>query len=122
MESSNFQNSVPGAPPPPPEVKVRTMKSDLESMARSGGGAPIFQNVAVAGLGAQSSDTSPQAAEVSAPQGSPASGASSKSIIGPLLVVVVAIIALAVVGYFAYTVFSPSANQPQLNTATSTTP
>lgn len=123
MESSNFQASVPGAPPPPPEVKVRTMKSDLESMARSGGGAPSFQNVAVAGLGAQSTDASSQAAGISTVQANPAPGASSKSIIGPLLVVIVGIIALAVVGYFAYTVFSPSAKQPpQPGAATSATP
>ena len=39
------------APPPPPaEVKIRTMRSDIESMMRSGGGAPSFQNVAVSGL------------------------------------------------------------------------
>jgi hypothetical protein len=39
------------APPPPPlEVKIRTMRSDIESMMKSGGGAPSFQNVAVLGL------------------------------------------------------------------------
>ena len=39
------------APPPPPlEVKIRTMRSDIESMMKSGGGAPAFQNVAVSGL------------------------------------------------------------------------
>ncbi len=39
------------APPPPPlEVKIRTMRSDIDSMMKSGGGAPSFQNVAVAGL------------------------------------------------------------------------
>ncbi len=31
--------------PPPPEVKLRTMKSDLESVARSGGGLPQYQNI-----------------------------------------------------------------------------
>jgi hypothetical protein len=39
------------APPPPPlEVKIRTMRSDIDSMMKSGGGAPSFQNVAVTGL------------------------------------------------------------------------
>ena len=37
-------------PPPPSEVKIRTMRSDIESMMRSGGGAPSFQNVSVTGL------------------------------------------------------------------------
>lgn len=38
------------APPPPSEVKIRTMHSDIDSMMKSGGGAPSFQNVAVLGL------------------------------------------------------------------------
>jgi len=38
---------VSGVPPPPQEVKVRTLKSDLESMAKSGGGLPQFQSVPV---------------------------------------------------------------------------
>ena len=102
---SPFQGNIPGAPPPPPEVKVRTMRSDLESMARSGGGAPRFENVAISGFTAQNeaTQTSDPAAQNN---GSPAP---SKSLIGPILVAVVAIAALAVVGYFAYTVFHPSA-------------
>jgi hypothetical protein len=38
------------APPPPSEVKIRTMRSDIDSMMRSGGGAPSFQDVSVQGL------------------------------------------------------------------------
>lgn len=37
--------AAPGVPPPPSEVKVRTMKSDLEEMAKSGGGLPQFHTV-----------------------------------------------------------------------------
>jgi hypothetical protein len=32
------------------EVKIRTMRSDIESMRRSGGGTPSFRDVAVKGL------------------------------------------------------------------------
>jgi len=38
------------APPPPSEVKIRTMRSDINSMMQSGGGAPSFENVSVSGL------------------------------------------------------------------------
>jgi hypothetical protein len=49
---SNFAKVMTKAPPPPPsEVKIRTMRSDIDSMMRSGGGgSPSFQNVAVSGL------------------------------------------------------------------------
>ena len=36
------------APPPPQEVKVRTLRSDLASIAESGGGLPKYQNVKIA--------------------------------------------------------------------------
>ena len=111
METSPFQGNIPGAPPPPPEVKVRTMRSDLESMARSGGGAPRFENVAVAGLAVQNSETSSPQATEAASSGSAISTTPSKSIIGPVLVVIVALVALAVVGYFAYTILSPSVSK-----------
>ena len=39
---------LPTAPPPPQEVKVRTLKSDLASIAQSGGGLPRYQNVKIA--------------------------------------------------------------------------
>jgi hypothetical protein len=126
--SSPFQGNIPGAPPPPPEVKVRTMHSDLESMARSGGGAPQFENVAVAGLAAQQNQAAVSVTNATTP-GQPqsaavAGGAPAKSIIGAILVAVVAIVALAVVGYFAYTIFlsSPANKTPPSAVATSTNP
>ena len=127
MEPTDFQTSGPGAPPPPPEVKVRTMKSDLESMARSGGGAPQFQNVAIAGLAAEGNEiavSQPSVEEAPATQEAAAQSAPSKSMIGPILVIVVAIAALAVVGYFAYTIFyaSGASQAPVSGVATSTTP
>ncbi|MBI4087729.1 MAG: hypothetical protein HY434_02785 [Candidatus Liptonbacteria bacterium] len=41
----NPNQSLPNVPPPPLEVKVRTLRSDLESMAKSGGAVPQFQTV-----------------------------------------------------------------------------
>src|ERR1700722_7939493 len=48
----NPGDSLASAPPPPSEVKIRTMRSDLESMTASGGGLPRFANVKVSGLDA----------------------------------------------------------------------
>lgn len=115
-------NDIPGVPPPPPEVKVRTMKSDIESMAKSGGGLPQFQNVTVAGLAVERAApavvAAPQAAaqmaaaEASAgisaaapaaPGGAEeaASGSGSRNIVGIILVIVVALLAAVAVWYFA---------------------
>lgn len=62
----NAENDIPGVPPPPAEVKVRTMRSDIESMKQSGGGLPQFQNVTVEGLSMERempvAVTSPEAA------------------------------------------------------------
>lgn len=140
------------APPPPPaEVKIRTMRSDIESMIRSGGGAPSFQNVAVSGLTlereghqasiaertpmptpssysvpaapvvaatpaptphvaesetslAQASDFSPAPASTPAQEFVP-EAASENHLASILVVTLVAILAIGVVGYFAYTLF-----------------
>ncbi len=52
----NRNQSAPETPaelstisPPPTEVKIRTMKSDIARLASSGGGLPQFENVRVAG-------------------------------------------------------------------------
>lgn len=106
------------APPPPSEVKIRTMQSDIASMMQSGGGAPSYQTVSVQGLSLEKSFkaptnfvTAPVAPAVQSPAGEPvmdsASGAGSGSSFIPKLIVgLVALIAIAVVGYFAYTIFS----------------
>jgi cobalamin biosynthesis Mg chelatase CobN len=131
------------APPPPSEVKIRTMRSDIDSMMKSGGGAPSFQNVSVQGLSLDTKRKSPvtsvrtpmpvaalveaaaqspamipavasqsSAAKPASPASSPASRAETPATAGSgsnfipiLIVIVVAVIALAVVGYFAYTIF-----------------
>lgn len=48
--NNRFLGEAPSPPPPPSEVKVRTMRSDLASMAKSGGGLPQFESVKVANL------------------------------------------------------------------------
>ena len=49
MANTDLASQVlPTAPPPPQEVKVRTLKSDLASIAQSGGGLPKYQNVKIA--------------------------------------------------------------------------
>jgi len=47
-DPSDTSHVLPTAPPPPEEVKVRTLKSDLASIAASGGGLPRYQNVKIA--------------------------------------------------------------------------
>jgi hypothetical protein len=151
MENPLSKVLTSAPPPPPAEVKIRTMRSDIESMMRSGGGAPSFQNVAVSGLtlereGHQApvaertpmpapssysvpatpvvaatpapmphvadSETSPtQASDFSpAPASMPAQEFVPEAVpenhLMPILVItLVAIIAIAVVGYFAYSLF-----------------
>jgi hypothetical protein len=48
---SDIAQNLPTAPPPAEEVKVRTLKSDLASIAASGGGLPQYQNVPIATAG-----------------------------------------------------------------------
>ena len=106
-------DAIPGVPPPPAEVKIRTMRSDLETMTKSGGGLPQFQNVTVSGLavGHEAPNLSvgapvqpsafPGSQQVEQASSDGTAGGSHK-MIGIILVIVVAVIALAVVGYFAY--------------------
>lgn len=46
-DAQDTSQVLPTAPPPPQEVKVRTLKSDLASIAQSGGGLPRYQNVKI---------------------------------------------------------------------------
>ena len=126
-------------PPPPAEVKVRTMRSDIASMTASGGGLPQFQNVTVAGLAmereAPAVIAAPEAAEAMARavesagtpparQENPAEGRSSSgpsgNMIGIILVIVVAAIAIALVGYFAHTYLGNSGGASPAPAATGT--
>ena len=47
-DASDTSQVLPTAPPPPTEVKVRTLRSDLASIAASGGGLPHYANVKIA--------------------------------------------------------------------------
>ena len=47
-DPSDTSQVIPSAPPTPQEVKVRTLKSDLASIAASGGGLPRYENVKIA--------------------------------------------------------------------------
>ena len=89
-ETTSNTISETTAPPPPAEVKIRTMRSDIASMAQSGGGLPQFQSVKVQGLtGKEEASTAP----------------GKKNMLMIVLIVVVGAIALAIVGYFAYVLF-----------------
>jgi hypothetical protein len=151
MENPLSKVLTSAPPPPPAKVKIRTMRSDIESMMRSGGGAPSFQNVAVSGLslerqghqapitertpmpapssysvpatpvvaatpaptphGAENEISAAQTTDFSpVPESTPAQEfvpeATSENHLMPILIVtLVAILALGVVGYFAYTLF-----------------
>ncbi len=117
---------VTTAPPPPSEVKIRTMRSDLESMRKSGGGPAKFQNVVVSGLSIEKAEPQVSAAVATAPAvsslpGIPSSShatpiadpvtatapikSSNEHLVAILIVVLVAILALGGVGYFAYITF-----------------
>ncbi len=51
MDAPKDPTLTPNIPPPPAEVKVRTMHSDIEGVANAGGGAPQFRTVSVEGMG-----------------------------------------------------------------------
>jgi len=86
-------NSVASAPPPPSEVKVRTMRSDLESITKSGGGLPHFENIKVASLSMDRGSASEVAA------------AKSKNSAVIILIVIAALVVLVALGYFVYSRF-----------------
>jgi hypothetical protein len=89
------------------------MRSDLASMAASGGGAPKFQSVAVSGLSIEKEYKNEAAAAVAATR---------KNFLPMLIVGVVAIIAIGGVGYFAYALlFSGSSSKTPTSTPTSNT-
>jgi flagellar basal body-associated protein FliL len=95
-------------PPSPPEVKIRTMKSDLESMAQSGGGAPQYKTIRAPSLvfEREEAEKKPIVGEEKA---------------GKFWLIAVPIIALALLGiiaYFAYGFFLGAAPATQPSPAT----
>ncbi len=107
MEPMDENESLISAPPPPPEVKVRTMQSDLAAMAKSGGGAPRFESVRVAGW-------APAAGQGPVANAAAAAGKRRRSSMLVLIVAAIVIVA-ALVGYFTYvSFFAGRATNPSL--------
>jgi flagellar basal body-associated protein FliL len=108
VPSESFAN----IPAPTAEVKVRTMKSDLASLAATGGGMPQFNKVNVEGLSISKTGRIV-----------PGSKKNNKSIL-VLLIVLVALAVLAAVIWLGYSLFfkgSPaqqSGNQSNSNSGT----
>jgi hypothetical protein len=97
--SESFTN----IPAPTAEVKVRTMRSDLMSLAATGGGMPRFNKVNVEGL-----SISRMAADGAGPK------KSSKPIL-VFLIVCVACAVLAAVGWLGYSLFFNKGSAGQQN-------
>lgn len=97
MDEVRSDATVTTAPPPPTEVKIRTMKTDLASMTASGGGLPKYQNVHVTGLSAQKE--SKQDATTTAGR------TESKSNLLLIVLFVLIVAALVIVGWFLYLKF-----------------
>jgi hypothetical protein len=89
--------SLISAPPPPPEVKVRTMQADLATMAKSGGGLPRFENVKVAGW-------TPERKRSAGIAGVFDRTRNRRNL--TMLIVLAAIVVLVIIGYFIYASFS----------------
>ena len=87
--------TVVTAPPPPSEVKIRTMKSDLAMLAASGGGLPHYANIKVDKL---------TTARNEAPAENPVRS-QSKNNLALILVLLVALAAFVVIGWLVYLKF-----------------
>jgi hypothetical protein len=99
--SSGMPDIGPSVPPPPSQVRVRTFRSDIESMMKSGGMQPQFQNVA--------------APTILKEEGAVSAEAVSTDSIKTIVAAVVALALLVGVGFFAYRLFfsgSSSGNIP----------
>lgn len=94
-------------PPPPPEVKVRTMATDIEFMAKSGGSTPQFQNIKAPGLASLTPGT--RIEEPAEPT-------------NKLLIAVVSVIAVALALAIAYFVYQIFFNQAQVAAEKTTSP
>ena len=88
-----MDSTITAAPPPPSEVKIRTMRSDVESMAQSGGGLPQFHNVKISGLSVSQEPTATVARTA------------SKNNLLAIMMAIVALLAFVVLGWLAYTRF-----------------
>jgi hypothetical protein len=92
QEIGGSQSSGGNVPPPPAEVKVRTMRSDVEGIVKMGGGLPQFRTVAVEGA-------EPRGAR---PFSAGSADGSSKSFLW--WIVAIGIVALGLIAWFGYAV------------------
>jgi hypothetical protein len=95
MEDTKNPVLTPNVPPPPAEVKVRTMKSDIEGVAKAGGGLPQFKTVAVEGMGL------PKSRVGTAPV--PSTPVGTAKVGFPWWIVAIALVVLGVLLWFGYT-------------------
>lgn len=102
--SPNLEEIAPSVSPPPPEVKVRTLRTDLESMAKGGGALPQFEAVRAPNL--------PYAAK-----GVAGRVEEKKSNIGTIVVALIALALLGAIVYLGYQLFSK-----QVQTGTNAVP
>jgi hypothetical protein len=98
MDEISPNETLTTAPPPPTEVKIRTMQSDVASMNASGGGLPKYQNVHISGLSAQKESDQAAVATI-------ANRADSKNNLILIVIVAAILIILVVVGWFVYLKF-----------------
>ena len=98
--------SFSNLPSPQPEVKVRTMRSDLESLMKSGGVAPQAVSVKAPGLENLVDDARAESAapKTEAPKGSTGRAATTNTL-ATTATVVVALALLAAIIYFGYQLF-----------------
>ena len=101
MDQFQSQGSATTAPPPPTEVKIRTMKSDIAMLSTSGGAMPRFENVHVAGLAKVHAQEQESKQEVAASAGR----TESKGNLLLIIVLIITLAALAVVGWLIYLKF-----------------
>jgi hypothetical protein len=87
------ERSAMSAPPPPTEVKIRTMKSDIAGLAASGGGLPRFQNIKVSGLSLEKGIDTPEAVH-------------RNNALLTVVITIVAFILLGIIGYFGYRIYT----------------
>ena len=102
-QSPQAQLAVPSIAPPPTEVSIRTMASDLASLGETGGGPPRPRNVAVPSL---QQSTNEGANDVSA-------SSSSSKVIVTGIVVVASAAGLFFAGYYFLFPFLASVKSPK---------
>lgn len=94
MDEISSGGTLTTAPPPPSEVKIRTMQSDIAELAASGGALPKFENVKISGLSAKKESASSTAR------------AESKNNLLLIFALIIVVAVLAIVGWLVYIKFS----------------